>query len=98
MLEIAPKAVPLLADSIDYDEAAIAKHWKDPQTGERLAALRAVFAALEPWTPEAVEAALREEAERLGVGMGKLAQPLRVALTGSAASPGIDQVVWVMGR
>ncbi|HYH80441.1 MAG TPA: glutamate--tRNA ligase [Longimicrobium sp.] len=98
VLEIAPKAVPLLAASIDYDEAATAKHWKDPQTGERLARLRPVFAALEPWAPEAVEAALREQAERCGVGMGKLAQPLRVALTGSAASPGIDQVVWVMGR
>src|SRR4051794_3895908 len=37
VLEIAPKAVPLLAASIDYDESATAKHWKDPQTGERLA-------------------------------------------------------------
>jgi glutamyl-tRNA synthetase len=98
VLEIAPKAVRLLAASIDYDESATAKHWKDPQTGERLAGLRPVFAALEPWTPEAVEAALREQAERFGVGMGKIAQPLRVALTGSAASPGIDQTVWVMGR
>jgi glutamyl-tRNA synthetase len=98
VLEIAPKAVPLLAETIDYDEAAIAKHWKDPQTGERLDGLRPVFEALEPWTPEAVETALREQAERFGVGLGKIAQPLRVALTGSAASPGIDQVVWVMGR
>ena len=98
VLEIAPKAVPLLADTIEYDETATAKHWKDPQTGERLAGLRPVFEALEPWTPEAVEASLREQAERFGVGLGKIAQPLRVALTGSAASPGIDQVVWVMGR
>jgi len=98
VLEIAPRAVPILAATIDYDEAATAKHWKDPQTAERLAALRPVFQALEPWTPEAVEAALRQEAERMGVGLGKIAQPLRVALTGSAASPGIDQVVWVMGR
>ncbi|HET7232833.1 MAG TPA: glutamate--tRNA ligase, partial [Longimicrobium sp.] len=98
VLEIAPKAVPLLAETIEYDEAATAKHWKDPQTAERLSALRPVFQALEPWAPEAVEAALREQAERMGVGLGKIAQPLRVALTGSAASPGIDQVVWVMGR
>jgi glutamyl-tRNA synthetase len=98
VLEIAPRAAPLMAATVEYDEAAVAKHWKDPQTAERLAALRDLFARLEPWTPEAAEAALREESERMGVGMGKLAQPLRVALTGSAASPGIDQVVWVMGR
>ncbi|HET7462697.1 MAG TPA: glutamate--tRNA ligase [Longimicrobium sp.] len=97
-LEIAPRAQPLLGETIEYDEAATAKHWKDPQTAERLAALRPVFETLEPWAPEAVEAALREQAERFGVGLGKIAQPLRVALTGSAASPGIDQVVWVMGR
>ena len=97
--EIAPQARPLLADAVEYDEAAVAKHWKDPaETAARLADVRAALAGLEPWTAEAVEAALREAAERAGVGMGKVAQPLRVALTGSAASPGIDQVVAVMGR
>jgi glutamyl-tRNA synthetase len=97
--EIVPQARPLLGGAVEYDEAAVAKHWKDPaETAERLRAVRGELAALQPWTAEAVEPALRGVAERLGVGLGKVAQPLRVALTGSAASPGIDQVLWVMGR
>ncbi|MBV9108424.1 MAG: glutamate--tRNA ligase [Gemmatimonadetes bacterium] len=97
-LELAPQAKPLLADTVEYDEAAVAKHWKDPATAERLRAVRDLLATLDPWTPEAIEPALRQAAENAGVGFGKVAQPLRVALTGSAASPGIDQVLWIMGR
>jgi glutamyl-tRNA synthetase len=95
---IAAAARPLIGDAVEYDEAAVAKHWKDPATADRLRAVRDALADLEPFTAEAVEAALRAVSERLGVGMGKVAQPLRVALTGSAASPGIDQVVALMGR
>jgi glutamyl-tRNA synthetase len=97
-LEIAPQARALLGETVAYDEAAVAKQWRDPATAERLRAVREALAAVEPWTPEAIEPVLREVAERLGVGLGKVAQPLRVALTGSAASPGIDQVLWLMGR
>ena len=97
-LEIAPQARALLGETVEYDEAAVAKQWRDPATAERLRAVREALAAVEPWTPEAIEPVLREVAERLGVGLGKVAQPLRVALTGSAASPGIDQVLWLMGR
>jgi glutamyl-tRNA synthetase len=97
-LEIAPQARALLGDGVTYDEAAVAKQWRDPATADRLLAVREALAAAEPWTPEAMEPVLRGVAERLGVGLGKVAQPLRVALTGSAASPGIDQVLWLMGR
>jgi glutamyl-tRNA synthetase len=97
-LEFAPQARPLLGDTVEYDEAAVAKQWRDPETANRLIVVREALAAVEPWTPEALEPVLREVAERLGVGLGKVAQPLRVALTGSAASPGIDQVLWLLGR
>jgi glutamyl-tRNA synthetase len=97
-LDVARLARPLLGDALEYDEQAVARHWKDPATGDRLRAVREVLAAVEPWTPEAIEPALRQAAEAAGVGFGKVAQPLRVALTGSAASPGIDAVLWVMGR
>jgi glutamyl-tRNA synthetase len=96
--ELAKQARPLLGDAVEYDEAAVAKQWRDPATSERLAAVREALASVEPWTPEALEPVLRAVAERLGVGLGKVAQPLRVALTGSAASPGIDQVLWLLGR
>jgi glutamyl-tRNA synthetase len=45
-----------------------------------------------------MEAHLRRVAEQRGVGAGKLFQPLRVALTGSAASPGIFDVLKLLGR
>jgi glutamyl-tRNA synthetase len=96
--DFAKQARPLLGDVVEYDEAAVAKQWRDPATAERLQAVREALASVEPWTPEALEPVLRAVAERLGVGLGKVAQPLRVALTGSAASPGIDQVLWLLGR
>jgi glutamyl-tRNA synthetase len=97
-LEIPQQARVYLADAVEYDEAAVAKHWKDAETAPRLRAVRDALAALEPWAPAEIEAALRGAAEGLGVGFGKVAQPLRIALTGSAASPGIDQVGVLLGR
>ena len=50
------------------------------------------------WNSEALEATVRTLAERLGLGLGKVAQPLRAALTGSNTSPGIFDVLVVLGR
>ena len=89
---------PYLAPAVEYERAGVDKHWKDPEeTAGRLEALLGELQALESWTPEAVEAALRASAERLGVGFGKVVHPLRLALTGATVSPGIDQVVAQMG-
>jgi glutamyl-tRNA synthetase len=96
--EIPRMARVYLADEVEYDADSVAKQWKDPATAERLGVSRDALQALEPWTVEAIEPALRAAAERAGVGFGKVAQPLRVALTGSSASPGIDHVVYLLGR
>jgi glutamyl-tRNA synthetase len=96
--EIPQMARVYLADEVEYDADAVAKQWKDPHTAERLGRVRQALQGLEPWTVEAIEPALRAAAESLGVGFGKVAQPLRVALTGSSASPGIDHVVYLLGR
>ncbi|MDE1466640.1 glutamate--tRNA ligase [Aurantiacibacter sp. D1-12] len=50
------------------------------------------------WTIEALEANLKAYAEELGLGLGKLAQPLRAALTGTTTSPGIFDVLVLLGR
>lgn len=50
------------------------------------------------WTSEALEASLKSMAEEFGLGLGKLAQPLRAALTGQATSPGIFDVLVLLGR
>jgi glutamyl/glutaminyl-tRNA synthetase len=95
--EIPQMARVYLADEVEYDADSVAKQWKDPHTAERLGRVRQALQGLEPWTVEAIEPALRAAAESLGVGFGKVAQPLRVALTGSSASPGIDHVVYLLG-
>jgi glutamyl-tRNA synthetase len=58
--------------------------------------LRAVIGTIDPFEPQAIDAALSREAE--GIGMGKVAQPLRVALTGGTVSPGLGQTLGLLGR
>lgn len=88
-----------LLPAVEYDAQAVAKGWKDPEeVSARLRLANETLQALESWEPAAIEAALREAAERQGVGFGKLVHPLRLALTGTLASPGIDGVVWLLGK
>ena len=62
-----------------------------------LANMANTFATLEPWTDDALEAAVREAAEAADVKLGKMAQPLRAALTGSNASPSLFEVMRILG-
>jgi len=97
--EIVRQATPYLREEIEYDADAVAKQWKDrAATHDLLVAIRDSLAALTAWEPDVMEAALRQLAEQRGVGAGKLFQPLRVALTGSSASPGISDVLVLLGR
>jgi len=63
-----------------------------------LRSAHAKLGALAEWEPAALEAAIREVAEDNGVKLGKLAQPLRAALTGRTTSPGIFDVLALLGR
>ena len=54
--------------------------------------------ALDSWTEENVDASVRETAEKLDLKLGKVAQPLRAVLTGSNSSPGIFDVMIVLGK
>jgi glutamyl-tRNA synthetase len=56
------------------------------------------FALIDHWTAESAEAAVRVHAERAGVKLGAVAQPLRAALTGRTTSPGIFEVLAVLGK
>ncbi len=56
------------------------------------------LSALSDWTLETLEAAIREVSEEMGLKLGKVAQPLRAALTGRATSPGLFDVLDVLGR
>ncbi|MBI3790940.1 MAG: glutamate--tRNA ligase [Gemmatimonadetes bacterium] len=97
--DIVRQAAPYLREAISYDADAVAKQWKDrAATRELLAATREVIAALATWTPEAMEGALRTLAESRGIQAGKIFQPLRVALTGLGVSPGIFEVLELLGQ
>jgi glutamyl-tRNA synthetase len=63
-----------------------------------LAALLPRFTALDTWTAESTEGVVRAHAEAAGSKLGKAAQPLRAALTGRTTSPGIFDVLAVLGR
>jgi glutamyl-tRNA synthetase len=56
------------------------------------------LAAVEPWRAETTEEAVRAFAERKGAKLGSVAQPLRAALTGRTTSPGIFDVLAVLGK
>ncbi len=67
-------------------------------TGEMLDAAAEALAAVEPFTPEAIEAGLAPLLERFEVKPGRLYQPLRVAITGTSVSPGIFESLATLGR
>jgi glutamyl-tRNA synthetase len=81
---------------IDMDEAA-AKLLEDGAR-QLLARARDALAAVGDWSAPALEAAIREVAEEAQIGLGKVAQPLRAALTGRTTSPGIFDVLALLGR
>jgi glutamyl-tRNA synthetase len=65
---------------------------------EVVAAARDALARLEPFTAEAIEAALRDVVERLGLKPRQAFQPIRVAVTGSTVSPGLFESIELLGR
>ena len=85
------KTVPL-----DMDERAAAL--LEGQASDLLALVHSRLAALPEWTAEATEGAVRGVSEDSGVKLGQVAQPLRAALTGRATSPGIFDVLALLGR
>jgi glutamyl-tRNA synthetase len=87
-------------DAYGFDAKAVAKfvHKGDPTGHALLAAAREVLAELVGFEPAPIEAVVRELSESRGVGMGKIAQPLRVAVTGSSASPPLGDTLAILGR
>ena len=81
----------------EIDPQAAKKHLR-PVALEPLKAMLESLKAQDDWTPGALHDVIDVVASELGVGMGKVAQPLRIAVTGSAVSPSIDKTLWLMGK
>ena len=92
-------ARPFLSEELDFDPEAVQRHWLDsPEEAlQCLTVLRARLGAAD-WDIEAMENVVRGYAEETSVGAGKVIHPLRVAVTGRQASPGIFEVLDFLGR
>jgi glutamyl-tRNA synthetase len=81
---------------IPIDEAA--RSLLDDASAALVRSVADRFRALDEWTMETIETAVRAAAEDAGIGLGKVAQPLRAALTGRTTSPGIFDVIFLLGK
>jgi glutamyl-tRNA synthetase len=97
LVELAEQARFYLVDEIEIDAEAAAKHLK-PEIKEALQQVRDRLAAVEPWNEGAIHACFNAVIEATGLKLGKLAQPVRVAVTGGTASPGIFEVLDLLGK
>jgi glutamyl-tRNA synthetase len=98
--DLAESSLRYFGQTVSYDEASVQKHWrKDPEaTREILTEEREVIASADPFDAAELEAGLRGVAARRDVGFGKVIGPLRVALLGVQDSPGIFDVILLLGR
>ncbi|SFN13265.1 glutamyl-tRNA synthetase [Izhakiella capsodis] len=84
-------------DFTEFDADAAKKHLR-PVARQPLEVVRDKLVAIGSWTPENVHHAIQSTADELGVGMGKVGMPLRVAVTGAGQSPGLDVTVHAIGQ
>lgn len=84
-------------DFTELDTTAVKKHLR-PVVKEPLILVKAKLAALTQWSPENIHEAINNTATELGVGMGKVGMPLRVAATGGGNSPSLDITLALLNK
>ncbi|QDH15449.1 glutamate--tRNA ligase [Oecophyllibacter saccharovorans] len=97
MAELAENA-SFTAKSLPLEFTPKARKLLGPEGRTVLTELKPVLEALDPFTPEAIDGALRHHAEQHDLKLGAVAQPLRAAMTGTTTSPGIDLTLAALGR
>jgi len=87
-------------DAIAYDDKAVKKFIRknEGQGLQTLGLLRDVLASIDPWSPDNIQSRIESFAQERDLGMGAVAQPLRVACTGASVSPPIDATLAALGR
>ncbi len=97
IVQMAELSLPYFVEFDSYDEASARKHLGHASVGVLLA-LKERLSTLDAWNADAIHAAVAEVSETTGLKMGKVAQPLRVAVCGRAASPSIEVTLMLAGR
>ena len=95
--EMVDKSTAFFGDRVSMDAEAARKHLA-PDARSIVLALQGALADLPAWEKEALHACVEQVAGTLGVKLGQVAQPLRVAVTGGTASPAIDVTLALLGR
>jgi glutamyl-tRNA synthetase len=96
LIEMADSALFYYVDQLEYDEKAVKKFLK-PDILEPLVMLTEKLADAKDLIQETQETIFKEVLETTGIKFGKIAQPVRVALTGKTASPGIFEMIEILG-
>ena len=96
LAEAVPLVAPYFRAEVEWDEKAVAKHLKG-RAGEVLDASADVLGSV-TWDGEAIEAALKDLAEQMGLGLGKVMQPIRVAVAGTGVSTPLPQTLALLDR
>jgi len=97
LLEMAQNSLFFFREPEGYDEKAARKNFKDG-ADDVLERVRGALVGLAAWRAEAIHEVITDVAERLELKMGKVAQPIRVAVSGSPVSPPIDVTLELLGR
>src|SRR5262249_36969626 len=97
LVEMAEQSRFLFEEQPEYDQEAINKVFS-VETPAILTPLSGDLTSLDDWSKEALHKTIVTTAERLGLKMGQVAQPLRVAVTGSTRSPSIDTTLELLGK
>jgi glutamyl-tRNA synthetase len=98
MVDMASRVSVYLKDTLDFNEKDVNKFLKKPGAKALLQTIRDGLADVEPFEHDPLEKVFQEAMEKLELKMGKVAQPVRVALTGSTASAGIYDVILFLGK
>jgi len=96
--QIEQKCRPLFVETIEYDPKSVKKVLRKEGVPEILRQVHAAFAALETWDEDSLMKVIEDLCTKTNLGMGKVAQPIRVAVTGSNSSPPIGDTLVLLGK
>ena len=97
LLDVVEQSRPFIETVESYESAAMRKHVKTI-TPQLVIALVELFKELDDWQAENIQSVVQDVVDKFEVGFGKVAQPIRIAVTGSGNSPSIDQTLEVLGK
>jgi glutamyl-tRNA synthetase/nondiscriminating glutamyl-tRNA synthetase len=96
--DFAMRARPFLSDDYSYDPSGVEKHLRDEKLGTFLSALKEDFLKMDDFSAEEIEHVLRQRAEKEGIKAALLIHALRMLVVGTPVSPGIFEVLELIGK